>query len=116
MTIISREVPESELHFFDGKNAEGKVVANPTIGFGNCRLHYADRRYQDTFRLGISANSTELSIHILGLKAKNFLTEFLGTRLGKAKITGYAIRFGKISDVDEGVLRELVRKVVKENI
>ncbi len=113
LTLISREVPASELHFFDGKNAEGKVVANPTIGFGNCRLHYADGRHQDTFRLGISANSTGLSIHILGLKDKNFLNEFLGTRLGKAKITGYAIRFGKMSDIDEGVLREVVRIVVK---
>lgn len=114
--LIKDTLSESELHFFDGKNAEGKVVANPTIGFGNCRLHYADGRHQDTFRLGISANSTGLSIHILGLKDKNFLTEFLGTRLGKAKITGYAIRFGKMSDVDEGVLRELVSKVIEEPI
>ncbi len=114
--FIRNEIPKAQLHFFDGKNAEGKVVANPTIGFGNCRLHYADGRHQDTFRLGISANSTGLSIHILGLKDKNFLNDFLGTRLGKAKITGYAIRFGKMKDVDERVLRELVREVIKGNI
>ena len=50
--------------------------------------------------------------YILGLKDKKFLVDFLGTRLGKAKITGYAIRFGKMRDVDEGVLRELVRKIM----
>ncbi len=114
--IIRNEIPKAQLHFFDGKNAEGKVVANPTIGFGNCRLHYADGRHQDTFRLGISANSTGLSIHILGLKDKIFLTEFLGTRLGKVKITGYAIRCRRMSEIEEGVLRELVREVIKGNI
>lgn len=114
--IIRNEIPKAQLHFFDGKNEHDQVVTNPTIGFGNYRLSYASGKYQDTFRLGISANSTGLSIHILGLKDKNFLNDFLGTRLGKAKITGYAIRFGKMKDVDERVLRELVREVIKGNI
>lgn len=110
--LIHEVMRSEELHFFDGKNEQGKVIANPTIGFGQCRLTYADGSFQDTFRLGISANSTGLSIHILGLKDKKFLNDFLGTRLGKAKITGYAIRFGKMKDVDEGVLKELVREVL----
>ncbi len=111
--LIHGEMSTEDLQFFDGKNEQGKVIANPTIGFGQCRLTYSDGSFQDTFRLGISANSAGLSIHILGLKDKKFLADFLGTRLGKAKITGYAIRFGKMKDLDEGVLRELVRKVVK---
>jgi hypothetical protein len=111
--LIREEIPQAELHFFDGLNEEGKVVTNPTIGFGKSRIYYTNGSFQDTFRIGICATSAGLSIHILGLKDKNFLNEFLGTRLGKAKITGYAIRFGKMSDIDEGVLRELVRIVVK---
>jgi hypothetical protein len=111
--LILDEMKGEDLLFFDGKNEQGKVVANPTIGFGQCRLTYADGSFQDTFRLGISANSTGLSIHILGLKDKKFLVDFLGTRLGKAKITGYAIRFGKMRDIDEGVLKELVREILK---
>ena len=110
--LIHEEMSTEDLHFFDGKNEQGKVIANPTIGFGQCRLTYSDGSFQDTFRLGISANSTGLSIHILGLKDKKFLTDFLGTRMGKAKITGYAIRFGKMRDIDEEVLRELVRKIM----
>jgi hypothetical protein len=50
-------------------------------------------------------------VHILGLADKNFLNNFLGSRLGKAKITGYAIAFKKLSDVNEEVLRELIQKV-----
>jgi len=110
--IIRNEIPEAKLHFFDGKNEHGKVVTNPTIGFGNCRLIYANGKYQDTFRIGICATSTGLSIYILGLKDKNFLGTFLGTRLGKAKVTGYAIGFKKLSDVNEGVLRELMQLVI----
>lgn len=111
--LILDEMKGEELLFFDGKNEQGKVIANPTIGLGQCRLTYSDGSFQNTFRLGISANNTGLSIHILGLKDKKFLVDFLGTRLGKAKITGYAIRFGKMKDLDEVVLRGLVRKVVK---
>lgn len=110
--LIKETLPQTELHFFDGKNEHGKVVTNPTIGFGNCRLIYTDGKYQDTFRIGICATSTGLSIYILGLKDKNFLRTFLGNRLGKAKVTGYAIGFKKLSDVDEAVLKELARKVI----
>ena len=110
--LIHGEMSTEDLQFFDGKNEQGKVITNPTIGFGQCRLTYSDGSFQDTFRLGISANSTGLSIHILGLKDKKFLNDFLGTRLSKAKITRYVIRFGKMKDVDEGVLRELVRKIM----
>jgi hypothetical protein len=99
--------------FFDGKNEKGKVVTNPTIGFGKSRIHYANGLFQDTFRIGICATSRGLSIYILGLEDKNFLREFLGSRLGKAKITGYAMSFKKMSDIDESVLRELLNYFLK---
>jgi hypothetical protein len=106
--LIQNEMKDAPLHFFDGLNEQGKVVANPTIGLGSCRLTYKDGRFQDTFRIGISANSTGLSIHILGIKDKSYLKETFGSRLGKAKITGYCIRFTKLADVDSAVLREIV--------
>lgn len=112
--LILMETSSTGPQFFDGKNEKGKVVTNPTIGFGKSRIHYANGRFQDTFRIGICATSTGLSIYILGLEDKNFLREFLGDRLGKAKITGYAISFKKMSDIDESVLRELVRAVTEQ--
>ncbi len=106
--LIRTQLKDSPLHFFDGLNEQGKVVANPTIGFGSCRLTYKDGSFQDTFRIGISANSTGISIHILGLSYKTYLTHTFGSRLGKAKITGYCIRFSKLSHIDLDVLREIV--------
>ncbi len=112
--LIHMETSSNGPQFFDGKNEKGKVVTNPTIGFGKSRIQYANGRFQDTFRIGICATSTGLSIYILGLEDKNFLREFLGDRLGKAKITGYAISFKKMSDIDEFALRELVRAVTEQ--
>ncbi|MEN9333853.1 MAG: hypothetical protein RLY35_1033 [Bacteroidota bacterium] len=106
--MILAKTGETLLHFFDGKNEEGKIVANPTIGFGQTRLTYANGSFQDTFRLGISANATGISIYIIGLKDKNILKEKFGPRIGKAKITGYCIRFKRLGDLDRTVLAELV--------
>lgn len=109
--LVSEELPIATQSFFDGRNEEGKVVTHPTIGFGETTLHYANGKTRTTFRIGICATGSGLTVHILGLADKNFLNNFLGSRLGKAKITGYAIAFKKLSDVNEEVLRELIQKV-----
>jgi hypothetical protein len=44
----------------------------------------------------------------MGLKDKTYLSRTYGSRLGKAKITGYCIRFKSVKDVDLGVLEEVV--------
>ena len=44
----------------------------------------------------------------MGLKDKHYLSETYGPRLGKAKITGYCIRFKSVKDIDLGVLEEVV--------
>lgn len=104
---IHAKHPTQSVTFFDGKDAHGKVVANPTIGFGEHRLTYANGKSQDTFRLGISANATGISIYIIGIKDKNILNEKFGLRLGKAKITGYCIRFKSLADLNISVVEEL---------
>ena len=39
---ILAEFPGCRLWFTDGTNADGKVVANPNIGYGACTITYAD--------------------------------------------------------------------------
>lgn len=106
--LIIETRDEKDIQFFDGKDEKGKVVANPTIGYGKTKLIYKDGSHQDTFRIGLSANSTGISIYVLGLEDKNFLKENFATRIGKAKVTGYCIRFSKLTDVDSVVLQEIV--------
>ena len=44
----------------------------------------------------------------MGLKDKTYLAQTYGARLGKAKITGYCIKFRSVKDLDLAVFEELV--------
>ena len=100
--------PDAELWFLDGRNADGKVVSNPNIGYGAQTLDYADGGSRAFYKLGLSANTSGLSVYVMGLKDKAYLSETYGPRLGKARITGYCISFRSVKDVDLGVLEEVV--------
>lgn len=101
--------PGCRLWFSDGKNAEGKVVSNPNIGYGAYMIHYADGTSREFYRIGLSANTTGISVYILGLEDKNFLAETYGTKLGKAKVTGYCIKFKSLKDIDVKVLESAIK-------
>lgn len=105
---ILATLPNCKLWFLDGKNSEGKVVSNPNIGYGECMLNYADGSSKAFYRVGLSANTTGISVYIMGLKDKNFLKETYGNTLGKANITGYCIKFKKLGDVDIAVLMQAI--------
>ena len=50
--------PACNLWFIDGKNSEGKTVANPNIGYGFYTIKYADGTTREFYRIGLSANKT----------------------------------------------------------
>ncbi|MFZ0266674.1 DUF1801 domain-containing protein [Caulobacter sp.] len=100
--------PDAQLWFLDGRNDDGKVVTNPNIGYGSATLSYAGGDTRAFYRIGLSANTTGLSIYVMGLKDKTYLSQTYGSRLGKAKVTGYCIRFRSVEDVDLDVLEEVV--------
>lgn len=99
--------PDVRLWFLDGRNADGKVVSNPNIGYGSETLRYADGSSRPFYKVGLSANTTGLSIYVMGLPDKTWLKQTYGSRLGKAAITGYCIRFRSLNDVDAAVLDEV---------
>jgi hypothetical protein len=104
--------PGTRLWFMDGRNDDGKVVSNPTLGYGSETLRYADGTSKAWFKLGLSANTSGISIYVMGLEDKNHLSRTYGSRLGKAKITGYCIKFKSIKDVDLDVLAEVVTEAL----
>ena len=65
------------------------------------------------YKIGLSANTSGISVYVMGLKNKSYLSETYGSRLGKAKITGYCIKFKSTKDVDLGVLAEVVADALK---
>ncbi|WP_316767923.1 DUF1801 domain-containing protein [Pedobacter frigiditerrae] len=106
---ILNTLPACKLWFLDGKDSEGKVVSNPNIGYGFQTMKYADGKTRDFYQIGLSANTTGISVYILGIADKKFLAETYGSALGKASITGYCIKFKKLSDINLDVLEAAIR-------
>jgi hypothetical protein len=102
-------LPKGKLWFDDGKNSENKTVANPTIGYGFHTIKYANGTTRDFFQIGISANTTGISVYILGLKDKTYLAQTFGKKLGKASVTGYCIKFKTLKDINMEVLEAAIR-------
>jgi hypothetical protein len=102
-------VPACRLWFEDGKNSEGKVVANPNIGYGFYTIKYADGTTRDFYQIGLSANTTGISVYILGLEDKTYLANTFGKTIGKASVTGYCIKFKAIKDINLDVLQAAIR-------
>jgi hypothetical protein len=106
---ILQVLPGYKLWFEDGKNSEGKTVSNPNIGYGSYTIKYANGTSREFFQIGLSANTTGISVYILGLKDKTHLAQTYGKDLGKASITGYCIKFKKLSDINIDVLTAAIR-------
>lgn len=112
--VILALMPQCKLWFLDGKDDEGKVVSNPNIGYGLQIIKYADGKTKDFYQIGMSANTTGISIYILGLKEKTHLAQAYGKELGKASITGYCIKFRKLEDINVDVLGTAIRYGVEQ--
>ena len=104
---ILKAAPDCRLWFLDGRNDDGKVVSNPNIGYGETAINYANGETRDFYRIGLSANATGISVYVMGLDDKTLLSDTYGARLGKAKITGYCVKFRSTKDLNLEVLDEL---------
>ena len=106
---ILEAMPDCQLWFLDGTDESGKVVSNPNIGYGLQHLHYADGKSKPFYQIGISANTSGISVYILGIKDKQYLAQTFGPELGKAKVTSYCIKFKALKDINLEVLLAAVR-------
>ena len=116
--LILQVMPTCKLWFLDGKNSEGKTVSNPNIGYGLYSIKYADARPDDRvgrgktrefYQIGLSANTTGISVYIMGIKDKTYLAQTYGKKLGNASVTGYCIKFKTLKDINIDILEEAIR-------
>ncbi|WP_109126472.1 DUF1801 domain-containing protein [Dyella sp. C11] len=98
-------LPKGKLWFLDGKDASGKTVSNPNVGYGTQTLKYANGDTKEFYQIGISANTTGISVYILGIEDKKYLAQAYGKDLGKAKVTGYCIKFKALGDINVETLK-----------
>jgi len=111
--IILEVMPACKLWFLDGKNSENRTVSNPNIGYGLQTIKTADGKNREFYQIGLSANTTGISVYILGIKDKTYLAHTYGNKIGKANVTGYCIRFKTLKDINIDVLEEAIRYGVK---
>lgn len=107
--IILQLNPAGKLWFLDGKNEEGKTVSNPNIGYGLQTMKYADGKSKAFYRVGISANTTGISVYILGIDDKKYLVDTYANKIGKASLSGYCIKFKALKDINIDVLKDAIK-------
>ena len=113
---ILEVMPACKLWFLDGKNSDNKTVSNPNIGYGLYTIKYADGKSREFYQIGMSANTTGISVYVLGIKDKKYLVQAYGKKLGKASVTGYCIKFKALKDINIDVLKEAIRYGVKASL
>jgi hypothetical protein len=110
---ILQVLPKCKLWFLDGKDEKGKIVSNPNIGYGSYTIKYTDGTTREFYQIGLSPNTTGISVYIMGIKDKTYLAKTYGNKLGKASVTGYCIKFKKLNDIDIDILKVAILDGVK---
>ncbi len=112
--IILELMPDCKLWFLDGKDEKGRTVSNPNIGYGFQTMKYADGKTREFYKVGISTNTTGISVYILGIEDKKYLAETYGKELGKASVSGYCIKFKTLKDVNIDILQTAIRHGIEQ--
>ena len=107
--LILQIMPACKLWFLDGKDDKGKTVSNPNIGYGSYTINYADGTNREFYQIGLSANTTGISVYVMGIKDKKYLAQVYGKKLVKASVTGYCIKFKALKDINIDILQEAIR-------
>jgi Domain of unknown function (DU1801) len=107
-------MPACKLWFLDGKDEKGKTVSNPNIGYGSQTMQYANGKTKEFYQIGISANTTGISVYIMGVNDKKYLARTFGKELGKASVTGYCIKFKTLTDIKIDVLKAAIHYGIEQ--
>ncbi len=112
--LILRLMPQCRLWFLDGKDEKGKIVSNPNIGYGTRTVKFANGKAGEYYQIGLSANTTGISIYILGIEDKSALAQKFGKELGKASVTGYCIKFRTLKNININTLESAIRYGIEQ--
>jgi hypothetical protein len=112
--IILVLMPTCKLWFLDGQDEKGKTVSNPNIGYGSQSIKYANGKTKEFYQIGMSANTTGISIYVMGINDKKYLTQTFGKHLGKASVTGYCIKFKTLTDIKIDVLKAAIQYGIEQ--
>jgi hypothetical protein len=111
---ILKALPKCKLWFLDGKDEKGKIVTNPQLGYGLQTIKYADGTTREFYQVGISGNTTGISVYVMGIEDKKYLPDNYGKTIGKASVTGYCIKFKTLKEINIDVLETAILDGIKK--
>ena len=81
------------------------------IGYGRYHFRYASGREGDWCLLGLASHKRYMSLYVTAEDGKGgYLAEAYRDRLSKADIGKSCVRFRRLEDLDQEVLREMLRE------
>ena len=101
--LIRTTVPELEPYMESGM-----------IGYGRYHFRYASGREGDWCLLGLASHKRYMSLYVTAEDGEGgYLAEAYRDRLPKADIGKSCVRFRRLDDLDQDVLREMLRQAAK---
>lgn len=79
------------------------------LGYGRMHYRYASGREGDWMKIGIANNKQYISLYCCAADDRGYVAERYRDRLPKANIGKACVRFKRLAELDEAVLRELIR-------
>ncbi len=79
------------------------------LGYGKYHYKYASGREGEWMKVGIANNKRYISLYCCAADENGYVAEGFKERLPKASIGKSCVRFKRLSDLDEAVLRELIQ-------
>jgi hypothetical protein len=112
--LNSTENPQKRADSFSLKKIMEEVTGEKAVmwgdsivGFGKYHYHYDSGRKGDFLIAGFAPRKAAISLYLLGCMENKF--EHLMSKLGKHKTGASCIYFNKLTDLNEPILRELIK-------
>jgi uncharacterized protein YdhG (YjbR/CyaY superfamily) len=83
------------------------------LGYGKYDYKYASGRSGEWMKIGIANNKQYISLYCCAADDQGYVAERYREKLPKANIGKSCVRFKRLSDLDEGALKELIKNCSK---
>jgi hypothetical protein len=83
-------------------------VQGGILAYGPYHYKYASGREGDWFQIGVASNQNYISLYICGADENGHVAERFKKALPKANIGRGCVRFKRLGDLDQAVLKKLI--------
>ena len=67
------------------------------------------KKTREFYQIGMSANTTGISVYLLGINDKKYFANTYGKKFGKASVSGYCIKFKTLKEINIDILEAAIR-------